>query len=109
MDRLKRNSFEFRMIKISDLQDNLHINIENLIIEYLKESGISTITLSEIVNCKNRDENDDKAIFKVDKVRLDGDYLQVHCIFTGEEDTWIDSCIIYTEDLISMFELMLDS
>ena len=29
MDRLKRNSFEFRMIKISDLQDNLHIDIEN--------------------------------------------------------------------------------
>lgn len=108
MDRLKRNSFEFKMIKISDLQDNLHIDIENLMIEYLKESGMSTITLSGIVNCKNRDENDDKAIFKVDKIRLDGDYLQVHCIFT-EEDTWIDSCIIYTEDLISMFELMLDS
>ena len=29
MDRLKRNSFEFRMIKIGDLQDNLHIDIEN--------------------------------------------------------------------------------
>ena len=37
MDRLRRNSFEFRMMKISDLQDNLHINIENLMIEYLKE------------------------------------------------------------------------
>lgn len=108
MDRLKRNSFEFRMIKISDLQDNLHIDIENLMIEYLKESGMSTITLSGIVNCKNRDENDDKAIFKVDKVRLDGDYLQVHCFYNGE-DSWIDSCIIYTEDLISIFEFMLDN
>lgn len=109
MDRLKRNSFEFRMMKISDLQDNLHINIEDLMIEYLKESGMSTITLSGIVNCKNRDENDDKAVFKVDKVRLDGDYLQVHCIYTEEKDNWIDSCIIYTEDLISIFEFMLDS
>ena len=109
MDRLKRNSFEFRMIKISDLQDNLHIDIENLMIEYLKESGITTITLSEIVNCKNREENDDTAVFTVDKVRLDGDYLQMHCICTGEEDYWIDSCIIYTEDLISIFEFMLDN
>ena len=109
MDRLKRNSFEFRMIKISDLQDNLHIDIENLMIEYLKESGITTITLSEIVNCKNREENDDTAVFTVDKVRLDGDYLQMHCIYTGEEDYWIDSCIIYTEDLISIFEFMLDN
>ena len=108
MDRLERNSFEFRMMKISDLQDNLHIDIENLMIEYLKESGMSTITLSGIVNCKNRDENDDKAIFKVDKVKLDGDYLQVHCIYTGKEDYWIDSCIIYTEDLISIFEFMLN-
>ena len=109
MDRLKRNSFEFRMIKISDLQDNLHINIENLMIEYLKEIGINTITLSGTVNCKNRDENDDKAIFKVDKVRLNGDYLEVHCIYTEEKDYWIDSCIIYTEDLISIFEFMLDN
>mgnify|MGYP006896751955 CR=1 FL=1 len=108
MDRLERNSFEFRMMKISDLQDNLHIDIENLMIEYLKESGMSTITLSGIVNCKNRDENDDKAIFKVDKVGLDRDYLQVHCIYNGE-DSWIDSCIIYTEDLISIFEFMLNN
>lgn len=77
-------------------------------IEYLKENGMSTITLSGIVNCKNRDENDDKAIFKVDKVKLDGDYLQVHYFYNGE-DSWIDSCIIYTEDLISIFEFMLDS
>ena len=108
MDRLERNSFEFRMMKISDLQDNLHIDIENLMIEYLKESELSTITLSGIVNCKNRDENDDKAIFKVDKVKLDKNYLQLHCIYNGE-DSWIDSCIIYTEDLISIFEFMLCS
>lgn len=108
MDRLKRNSFEFRMMKISDLQDNLHINIENLIIEYLKESGMTTITLSETIKCKNREEIDDNEVFIVDKVRLDGDYLEMHCIFTGE-DSWIDSGIIYTEDLISIFEFMLDS
>lgn len=108
MDRLERNSFEFRMMKISDLQDKLHINIENLIIEYLKESGLSIVTLSETVNCKNREENDDKEVFIVDKVRLDGDYLQVHCFYNGE-DSWVDSCIIYTEDLISIFEFMLDN
>ena len=108
MDRLKRNSFEFRMMKISDLQDNLHIDIENLMIEYLKENGMSTITLSGIVNCKNREENDDKEVFIVDKVGLDRDYLQVHCFYNGK-DSWIDSCIIYTEDLISIFEFMLDS
>lgn len=108
MDRLKRNSFEFRMMKISDLQDNLHIDIENLMIEYFKETGITTITLSETIRCKNRDVIDDKEVFIVDKVRLDGDYLQVHCIYNGE-DSWIDSCIIYTEDLISIFEFMLDS
>lgn len=108
MDRLKRNSFEFRMMKINDLQDNLHINIENLMIEYLKETGITTITLSETINCKNREENDDKEVFIIDKVRLDGDYLQVHCLYNGE-DSWVDSCIIYTEDLISIFEFMLDN
>lgn len=109
MDRLKRNSFEFKMMKISDLQDNLHIDIENLMIEYLKESGMTTITLSETVNCTNREEIDDKGIFTVDKVRLNGNYLEVHCLYTGEEDYWIDSCIIYTEDLISIFEFMLDN
>ena len=108
MDRLERNSFEFRMMKISDLQDNLHINIENLMIEYLKETGINTITLLETVKCKNREENDDKEIFTVDKVRLNGDYLQVHCFYNGE-DNWVDSCIIYTEDLILIFEFMLDN
>lgn len=107
MEELKRNSFEFRMMKISDLQDNLHINIENLMIEYFKESRITTITLSETINCKNREENDDKEVFIVDKVRLDGNYLQVHCLYNGE-DSWVDSCIIYTEDLISIFEFMLD-
>jgi hypothetical protein len=109
MDRLKRNSFEFRMMKISDLQDNLHINIENLIIEYLKETGITIVTLSETIRCKNRDIINDKEVFIVDKIKLDGDYLQMHCIYSGEEDYWIDSCIIYTEDLISIFEFMLDS
>ena len=109
MDRLKRNGFEFRMMKISDLQDNLHINIENLMIEYMKEIGINIITLSETIRCKNRDIIDDKEVFIVDKVKLDGDYLQMHCIYTGEKDYWIDSCIIYTEDLISIFEFMLDN
>ena len=108
MNRLKRNNFEFRMMKISDLQDNLHIDIENLMIEYLKESGMSIITLSETVNCKNREENDDKEVFIVDKVGLDGNYLQLHCIYNGE-NSWVDSAIIYTEDLISIFEFMLDN
>ena len=108
MDELKEKYFD-EMLRIDDLQDSLHIDIENLMIEYLKESEMSTITLSGIVNCKNREENDDNAIFTVDKVRLDGDYLQMHCIYTGEEDSWIDSCIIYTEDLISIFEFILDN
>ena len=56
--------------------DNLHIDIENLMIEYLKESGMTTITLSETVNCTNREEIDDKGIFTVDKVRLNGNYLE---------------------------------
>lgn len=108
MDELKEKYFD-EMLRIDDLQDSLHIDIEKSIIKYLKESGLNIVTLSEIVNCKNREENDDNAIFTVDKVRLDGDYLQMHCICTGEEDYWIDSCIIYTEDLISIFEFMLDS
>lgn len=108
MDKLKENMFN-EMLRIDYLQDSLHIDIENSIIKYLKESGLSIVTLSETVNCKNREENDDKEAFTVDKVRLDGDYLQMHCIYTGKEDYWIDSCIIYTEDLISIFEFMLDS
>ena len=54
-------------------------------------------------------DHDDKEVFTVDKVGLDRDYLQVHCIYNGEKDYWIDSCIIYTEDLISIFEFMLDN
>lgn len=107
MDELKEKYFD-EMLRIDDLQDSLHIDIENLMIEYLKESGITTITLSETINCKNREENDDKEVFTVDKVRLYGNYLQVHCLYNGEY-SWVDSCIIYTEDLISIFEFMLDN
>lgn len=108
MNELKEKYFD-EMLRIDDLQSDLHFKIEKTIIKYIKESGISIITLSETVNCKNREENDDKEIFIVDKVKLNGDYLEMHCIFTGEEDSWIDSSIIYTEDLISIFEFMLDS
>ena len=108
MDELKEKYFD-EMLRIDDLQSDLHLENEKSIIKYLKESGLSIVTLSKTVNCKNRKENDDKEVFTVDKVRLDrGDYLQVHCIYNGE-DSWIDSCIIYTEDLISIFEFMLDS
>ena len=107
MDELKEKYFD-EMLRIDDLQSDLHFEIEKSIIKYLKESGLSIVTLSKTVNCKNREENDDKEVFAVDKVGLDRDYLQVHCIYNGE-DSWIDSYIIYTEDLISIFEFMLDS
>lgn len=106
MDELKEKYFD-EMLRIDDLQDDLHIDIEKSIIKYLKESGLSIVTLSKTVNCKNREENDDKEVFTVDKVGLNRNYLQVHCIYNGE-DSWVDSCIIYTEDLISIFEFMLD-
>ena len=107
MDELKEKYFD-EMLRIDNLQDSLHIDIEKSIIKYLKESGLSIVTLSKTVNCKNREENDDKEVFIVDKVGLDRDYLQVHCFYNGK-DSWIDSCIIYTEDLISIFEFMLDN
>ena len=107
MDELKEKYFD-EMLRIDDLQSDLHFEIEKTIIKYLKESGLSIVTLSKTVNCKNREENDDKEVFIVDKVGLDRDYLQVHC-FNNGKDSWIDSCIIYTEDLISIFEFMLDS
>ena len=105
MDELKEKYFD-EMLRIDDLQSDLHF--EKSIIKYLKESGLSIVTLSKTVNCKNREENDDKEVFIVDKIGLNRDYLQVHCIY-NEEDNWIDSCIIYTEDLISIFEFMLDN
>lgn len=107
MDELKEKYFD-EMLRIDDLQDSLHVDIEKSIIKYLKESGLSILTLSKTVNCKNREENDDKEVFTVDKVGLNRDYLQVHCIY-NREDSWVDSCIIYTEDLISIFEFMLDN
>lgn len=107
MDELKEKYFD-EMLRIDDLQSDLHFEIEKTIIKYIKESGMSIITLSKTVNCKNREENDDKEVFTVDKVGLNGNYLQLHCIY-NEEDSWVDSCIIYTEDLISIFEFMLDN
>ena len=106
MDELKEKYFD-EMLRIDDLQSDLHFEIEKTIIKYLKESGVSIVTLSKTVNCKNREENNDKEVFTVDKVSLDGDYLQMHCFYNGEY-SWVDSCIIYTEDLISIFEFMLD-
>lgn len=106
MDELKEKYFD-EMLRIDDLQNDLHFEIEKSIIKYLKESRLSIVTLSKTVNCKNREENDDKEVFTVDKVSLDGDYLQMHCFYNGEYN-WIDSCIIYTEDLISIFEFMLN-
>ena len=107
MDELKEKYFD-EMLRIDDLQSDLHFEIEKTIIKYIKESGMSIVTLSETVNCKNREENDDKEVFTVNKVGLNGDYLEVHCIYNGK-DSWIDSAIIYTEDLISIFKFMLNS
>ena len=107
MDELKEKYFD-EMLRIDDLQSDLHFEIEKSIIKYLKESRLSIVTLSETVNCKNREENDDKEVFTVNKVGLNGDYLEVHCIYNGK-DSWIDSAIIYTEDLISIFKFMLNS
>ena len=107
MDELKEKYFD-EMLRIDDLQSDLHFEIEKTIIKYIKESEMSIITLSKTVNCKNREENDDKEVFTVDKVGFDGSYLQLHCIYNGK-DSWVDSAIIYTEDLIAIFEFMLDS
>ena len=107
MDELKEKYFD-EMLRIDDLQSDLHFEIEKTIIKYIKESGMSIVTLSKTVNCKNCEENDDKEVFTVDKVGLNGDYLEMHCIYNGKY-SWIDSAIIYTEDLISIFKFMLDS
>ena len=51
MDELKEKYFD-EMLRIDDLQSDLHFEIEKTIIKYLKESGLSIVTLSKTVNCK---------------------------------------------------------
>ena len=84
---------------------------ETYIADESSENGFRKQTADEELSELDKAYEDMASMYKitVDKVRLDGDYLQMHCICTGEEDYWIDSCIIYTEDLISIFEFMLDS